>query len=293
MVLLMVSAWMTVFVAAIALAASNPENVVSSRVWNTWLLRDEPDPAGLLGIFQFNGIVWTIITVSAYALMYLEPGRSFAQPYKLNKRYPSTLLVVQEFLRSVRGVVIASIMEYALEQMYVAHSLPLQSVEVFEVASPTSDLTMTFRGLLANGVLLVFVGETHFYWAHRLLHTSWLYRNVHYVHHKSHNPDPLSGLSMHWFESVVYFSSAAVLALITPMASMKIMTVMLLVYPLEGHMGHFRSQNSIDHYIHHSKFNWNYGANPIWDHLMGTDYKGEPPHYDVDAGRPDHDGVSG
>ena len=28
----------------------------------------------------------------------------------------------------------------------------------------------------------------------------------------------------------------------------------------------------VDHYIHHAKFNYNYGANPLWDILMGTQF---------------------
>lgn len=28
----------------------------------------------------------------------------------------------------------------------------------------------------------------------------------------------------------------------------------------------------IDHYIHHAKFRYNFGANPFWDRLFGTEY---------------------
>ena len=27
------------------------------------------------------------------------------------------------------------------------------------------------------------------------------------------------------------------------------------------------------HYIHHAKFNWNFGSSPVWDLLCGTDYE--------------------
>ena len=48
----------------------------------------------------------------------------------------------------------------------------------------------------------------------------------------------------------------------------------LLIFPLEGHCGHgsWAVEDTWNHYIHHSKFNWNYGSSPLWDHLMGTNY---------------------
>ena len=33
-------------------------------------------------------------------------------------------------------------------------------------------------------------------------------------------------------------------------------------------------EGAINHYIHHSKFNWNYGSSPLWDHIMGTNFVG-------------------
>ena len=48
----------------------------------------------------------------------------------------------------------------------------------------------------------------------------------------------------------------------------------LIIAPLEGHwgMGNWNKEGTFNHYIHHSKFNWNYGSSPMWDHIMGTNY---------------------
>ena len=42
--------------------------------------------------------------------------------------------------------------------------------------------------------------EFHFYWIHRLIHVRVLYKYVHYLHHKAHNPEPYSGIRMHPIE---------------------------------------------------------------------------------------------
>ena len=48
----------------------------------------------------------------------------------------------------------------------------------------------------------------------------------------------------------------------------------MIFFPLAGHSGYgtWHDEASYNHYIHHSKFNWNYGSSPLWDHIMGTNY---------------------
>ena len=57
-------------------------------------------------------------------------------------------------------------------------------------------------------VAAVLWADAHFYWIHRLLHVNrWLYKRVHSHHHESFNPDPMSALSFHPVEGILYFSS--------------------------------------------------------------------------------------
>jgi len=59
--------------------------------------------------------------------------------------------------------------------------------------------------------------ELHFYWCHRFMHPwgwslcgvdigAFMYKHVHKVHHRSKNPGPWSGLSMHPVEHLLYYS---------------------------------------------------------------------------------------
>lgn len=66
-------------------------------------------------------------------------------------------------------------------------------------------LTLSPAALTLWILCAALLAEAHFYWTHRMLHaSSWLYRNVHKVHHVSHDPNPLSGISFHPVEGAIY-----------------------------------------------------------------------------------------
>ena len=81
---------------------------------------------------------------------------------------------------------------------------------------------------------------------------------------------------MHWMESSIYFSAAPMVCWFLPLWMFRGVCLGLLVFPLEDHwgVGSTEWEGYIAHYIHHTKFNWNYGFTTMWDHLMGTNYKG-------------------
>ena len=274
------------------------------------LLTTDPtsSPAAFLsawtGLFRSHLQLWAGTVGVAYLLLYVLVPRLAActRNYKLHREYPPLRLCCVEALRSARGLAIAAAIELAIVHGYRRGSFPL--VRIFgndggalglpeAPSSSSGPSTVPLLPLLLGGLLLSVVEETHFYWSHRMLHAvPFLYRHVHKDHHQSFNPDPLSGLSMHWFESAVYFSAAACVACVAPQVWLARLAVKVLVLtPLQGHSGmapaaarHSAGAGAvlslgpldvifdagIDHYIHHAKFNYNYGANPLWDMVMGT-----------------------
>jgi sterol desaturase/sphingolipid hydroxylase (fatty acid hydroxylase superfamily) len=141
--------------------------------------------------------------------------------------------------------------------------------------------------LAALWLLLPVLHEAHFFVIHRLIHTPFLYRWVHSVHHASVNPSPWSSLSMHPVEHLLYFATAA-WHLILPSHPL------LAIWQLHqagfgavvGHIGFDKVELGPDraldshayaHYLHHKYFEVNYGDGLIpLDRWFGTWHDGSP-----------------
>jgi len=129
--------------------------------------------------------------------------------------------------------------------------------------------------------------EFHFYWIHRAMHPWWgskyglkdgdvgsfLYRYFHSVHHKSYNPGPWSGLAMHPVEHLVYYTCTLLPLLIVQHPLHFLFAKFHAdVAPIGGHDGFADPGGDADyHYIHHAKFDGNYGVPLInFDKWFGT-----------------------
>jgi len=131
--------------------------------------------------------------------------------------------------------------------------------------------------------------DLHFYFAHRFIHMRVLYKYVHSLHHRNFDPEPFSGLSMHPIEHLYYFSCIApsLYFLMSPFHFLWNGTHLLLS-PAASHSGwedHF--QSDLLHYLHHTKFECNYGTGGIpFDLWFGTfrDKIGESKTYQGNAG---------
>jgi sterol desaturase/sphingolipid hydroxylase (fatty acid hydroxylase superfamily) len=139
--------------------------------------------------------------------------------------------------------------------------------------------------LFAIWLVMPILHETHFFLIHRLIHTPFLYKWVHSVHHNSVNPSPWSSLSMHPVEHLLYFATAAY-HLILP--SHPLLAICQLNFAgfgaVVGHIGFDKievtddrgvSSHAFAHYLHHKYFEVNYGDGTVpLDKLFGTWHDG-------------------
>lgn len=145
------------------------------------------------------------------------------------------------------------------------------------------------QNLVWLSVLTLFVPlihEFHFYCIHRLLHFPVFYRYVHSVHHRAVNPTPLSSLSMHPLEHVLYWSGCLIHLLLPSHPFIALYHLQLTgTGALVGHIGFDRIEigkgsvktHAFAHYLHHKYFNVNFGDGAVpFDKLFGTWHDGSP-----------------
>jgi sterol desaturase/sphingolipid hydroxylase (fatty acid hydroxylase superfamily) len=127
--------------------------------------------------------------------------------------------------------------------------------------------------------------SVHFYFIHRLLHSSILYKLFHSVHHRNTNTGPWSGISMHPIEHIFYFSSVLI-HFIIPSHPLHILFHLIVASQgaIIGHAGFdaiiFKKNKKIAlahfyHQLHHRYFECNYGALEVpFDLWFGTFHDG-------------------
>ncbi len=125
----------------------------------------------------------------------------------------------------------------------------------------------------------------HFYWIHRWLHWPPLYRLAHALHHRNTNVGPWSGLSMHPFEHLLFFSSVLLHWIVAahPIHILFHMQHQALT-AATSHTGFeallVKDKNRLalgtfHHQMHHRYFECNYGNLEVpWDKWFGSFHDG-------------------
>jgi len=134
--------------------------------------------------------------------------------------------------------------------------------------------------------LMILMHDTYFYWLHRMMHSPWLFKMFHLVHHKSTNPSPWAAYAFHPLEAIAESLIFVIFLFAIPIHSihLTLFFVFSLLYNVYGHLGfelypkgfnkHWLGKwinTSTCHNQHHQYFKGNYGLYfTIWDRLMGT-----------------------
>lgn len=137
-------------------------------------------------------------------------------------------------------------------------------------------------------ILLFLIGDTYFYWSHRIMHQPNLYKFFHRVHHESTDPSPLTAFAFHPSEAILENLMMILLPFIIPLHLGVILTFQLIdmLNNVLGHLGYEvypsgwvrwpvlkHKTTSTHHNMHHQLFNWNYALYfTWWDKWMKTEF---------------------
>ncbi len=148
---------------------------------------------------------------------------------------------------------------------------------------------ITFAGgavwFVAWFALIPMWSSLHYYWVHRLEHHPKLYQRVHALHHRNVNIGPWSGISNHWYENLLYFSTYWI-HLVVPSHPLHVMfhAMFQQISPVMSHSGFEKIMvhdsdaaraGDFFHQLHHRYFECNYGTSELpFDRWFGTFHDG-------------------
>jgi sterol desaturase/sphingolipid hydroxylase (fatty acid hydroxylase superfamily) len=259
---------------------------LTAVVWWTWIVPDAETmktlaPGWVLWLFAVNTVALFAFFGVFELRLYIQ--RAQANRFKYNARWPSEHPSPAFWFQSQN---IDSMLRTLLHAMPIWTALEVGMLYAFANGYVPCLSFVQHPVYLAIFALLVpIIHETHFFLLHRLLHTEFLYKIAHSVHHNSVNPSPYSSLSMHPIELAGYLG-VALWHLIIP--SNPLLALYQLHYAgfgaIPGHIGFDKielpSEASMDshayiHYLHHKHFEVNYGDGLIpFDRWFGTFHDG-------------------
>ncbi|NMH27802.1 sterol desaturase family protein [Flavobacterium silvaticum] len=222
------------------------------------------------------GLRYFIMTGLAFLLFYVLFRNKFAR-LKIQRMFPKNKDYYREIKYSCLTLVIFS--AYAVlvfRSPLTAYTKLYQDISQFGLAY-----------FFGSVMLAILIHDTYFYWTHRLMHHPKLFRYIHLIHHKSHNPSPWAAYSFHPLEALIEGGVILVVVFLIPMHRGAVGLFMLAMFSFNvyGHLGYeilpkkfYRSRlgrifnTGTNHNDHHHGVRGNFGLYfRFWDCVMHTE----------------------
>jgi sterol desaturase/sphingolipid hydroxylase (fatty acid hydroxylase superfamily) len=236
-----------------------------------------------LSILTINVSRYFFFAFPAFVLFYLIYRKKWAFK-KIQQSFPEK----KDYLREIGYSMITILIFVGIG--LIAFATPLQH---YNLRYPEiSDYGWGYW--VVSIILMIFLHDTYFYWAHRLMHHPKLFRWLHNVHHKSTNPSPWAAYAFQPLEGIVEASIIFPIIFLIPFHKTAILAflIFMMAYNVYGHLGyelfpkgfnkHFIGKwlnTSVNHNQHHKFYKGNYGLYFLfWDRWLGTlreDYDAE------------------
>ena len=206
----------------------------------------------------FNILYWCFTFMGLYLFRYFEKHHGLQQ---VDNHFVRAGQQHKEVWQSMRSIFIFSLQGIAIQQGLV-HGWFKISYE--------------FNWWVVIQVIVLFLwNEIHFYGVHYLLHTRFMIKHVHWVHHHSKEPTVYSTFSFHWIEAFLLGTVIIFPLLIYPFQAAAIISLPIfsLIINLLGHCNYdlFSENNSghvlkfsYRHSMHHKEGKGNLGFLLPW-----------------------------
>lgn len=201
---------------------------------------------------------------------------------KIQSRYPSDKSIINEIKGSVLSLVLFSFLGTLLYEIW--------KHDYTKIYFSLSEHSLGYT-ILSFFILLI-LHDSYFYWVHRFMHLTRLYKYVHKLHHKSVTPTPWAVYRFQPLETIIQFAIYPLILVFIPIhiGVLALFLTYNILVNTGGHTGFefipqwmrnhwfFKWSNSVTHHdIHHSKFNYNFGLYfNFWDRIMGTFLNDQP-----------------
>ena len=231
-----------------------------------------------------EGLQYAAAATSIWLLLHVLFKRYFAN--RLISKWPKTVDLWREVSYSLSTIIVLA----GCNVLVVALGIT-KHIDVY-----TDPLQHGVVWLVLSLPALIIWQDIHFYWTHRLLHTPWLFRHVHSVHHRSRQPSPFAAFSFHPIEALNNNAFLLVALLLVPMNEM-VLGVFLLFQVIRTAYGHAavetmpsgfarnafwgRFTTTTHHHLHHEVPQGNFGLwFTWWDRLCETEHATYLPRFD-------------
>lgn len=229
-------------------------------------------------IFSISTARYLIIAGIAYFIFYIIWKEKWTYK-KIQQRFPDKIRMWYEFKYSMLNMFI-----FLITGLCVAAMSKMGMTKFYSHISDHGWFYFIF-----NIIIMIFMHDTYFYWAHRLMHVKKLYPYIHKVHHQSINPTPWAAFSFHPLEGFIEAAIVPIIVLTLPVhpAALFIFVLFSTMLNVLGHLGFeiypkgfttskwtWWNNTSTHHNMHHSLFDYNYGLYfNFWDRWMGTNHE--------------------
>ncbi len=226
-------------------------------------------------LLTFTACRYILIPGISYIIFYVF-GKDLFKKYKIQKAPPASKQVKRELTFSISTILVFTLIGIIVVTLYKNNYTTLYT-NIHDFGWPYFILSL---------VIMIVLHDTYFYWTHRILHTKWLFKHIHKIHHQSTNPTPLSAYAFHPIEAFIESLIVFPFIMIFPIhvLAFTIFTFIVLVMNVIGHLGYEflssdrRNRSPLDmltssthHNLHHQQTKKNFGYYfTFWDKLMNT-----------------------